>query len=631
MSKNKLSYIALCAILAISGCGLTSCEDYLDKSPEAGFTEEDIFGSFEKFQGFIENAYFCMADPMTSEATTCFNFGDDLLQTHINYNNNVTSDYRRWAEVSGQNIFYNTRPNKYTSDPWNTGNGGNVATGDGYSRVGYWDGGWLGIRKVNIALENLDKLTIAYRDAPLQEQKDLIEGQALMLRGYLNFQIIRVWGGMPYITRSFGADEILRLPRLTYKESSDFIEQDLLRAAELLPVSWDDTETGKITEGTNQGRLTKGAAYALLGKVMLYAGSPLMNGVSGGGYVYNKEYCEKAVKYFGEVLKLSAIAGGTTYDLIPWTNYSDNFFMYNAKIPASGKEAVLNTPIVQHLRRSHIGDMLASMGGWGSGCGPTENYVQYFGMNSGEDFDPEVYNTPSINPWQNRDPRFYKNIVTDGSPLMQTASTSIAAEFFIGGRDRGGTNKSDTGYGWKKFRDNFIYPSSASYGWSSNINRRLPAIRLADVYLMYAEAVNEAYGANVSPAAANSAMQTCTVKAWEAVKAVRDRVINDNGSPLPLPAHMYASTDILRETIRKERAVELAFEGHRWYDLRRWYVSDQPQYMKLDVLEFDKAHTYYKVVPYNTAKVFEKKHFWMPLRNAQTQIYPEFYQNPGWE
>ena len=612
MIKRRIFYILFVGLFA--NIALTSCADYLNKSPEAGLTSDDIFKSFDKFQGFIEEGYWYMEDPMTSFTSAIFNFGDDIYMPRADFMGTTNSDYRAW-ETSQVCIFY---ANAYKYAPTN---GSNT---DGFSQVGYWDGGWAGIRKANIALANIDKLVIPYKGAPLQEQKDLIEGQALFLRAYLQFHIIRVWGGMPYITTQLFPADPMKFPRLNYAQSSDMIEKDLLRAAELLPADWDQTATGQITAGNNAGRFTKGAAYALLGKVMLYAGSPLMNGESTGNYTYNKDYCAKASKYFAEVLKLSAITGGTVYDLLPWSNYSDNFYAYQNIIPCSGKEGVFTPPILAHLRKTHIGDFLNSMGGWGLGCGPLENYVQYFGMNNGENFDPNVYNTPSINPWANRDPRFYKDIVTDGSTLMYNPGgnpKAIPSQFYLGGRDRNGWGNSDTGYGWQKFRDSTLYASSPTQ-WSSNINRRLPNIRLADVYLMYAEAVNEAYGWNASDPAIN-------VTAWGAVQAVRNRVLLPNGTPLPFLAKFYNSDASLRETIRRERAVELAFEGHRWYDLRRWYVSDQPEYMRMDVLDFDKAHTYFKIRPIAT-KVFQKKHFWFPIKDSQTQIYTEFGQNPGW-
>jgi len=631
--KRKNIYFYLLIICGFLNFGLISCTDYLDKSPSAGLSQEDVFKSFNTYQGFIEDAYDCMADPMNTASSSLFNFGDDILQPRAEFLGSINSDYRRW-EQSPECIFYSNLsgdlavPSKFLSNPFSGSQGG---YGDGTSTVSYWDGGWLGIRKVNIALENLDKMTIPYKSAPLQEQKDLIQGQALFLRGYLHFHIIRVWGGMPYITKAFTPTDNLKLTRLSYAASSDSIEKDLLLAADKLPVSWDATETGKISEGTNEGRFTKGAAYALLGKVMLYAGSPLMNGASNGpgGYVYNKDYCKKAVRYFWEVIKLSTLGGGSTYDLLPWANYSENFYAFVGKIPASGKEGILNTRMIAHQRSHQIGDMLTSMGGWGIGCGPLENYVQYFGMNDGTNFNPNIYNTPTIDPWANRDPRFYKNIVCDRQTLMKTKPVATPAQFFLGGRDCGAGGKSETGYGWQKYRDSTIWVSGGTYNWSNSLNRRLPVIRLADVYLMYAEAVNEAYGANVDPSTVDAALADCHIKAWQAVKAVRGRVLNPDGTPLPLPSSLYSSDNAMRETIRRERAVELAFEGHRWYDLRRWYVSDQPEYMKLDVLDFDKDHTYFKVRSYGK-KVFEKKHFWMPLLDAQVQIFEGFNQNPGW-
>ncbi|MHB9142601.1 MAG: RagB/SusD family nutrient uptake outer membrane protein, partial [Paludibacter sp.] len=450
------------------------------------------------------------------------------------------------------------------------------------------------------------------------------EGEARFLRGYFNFHIIRAWGGMPYITKVFTPNDKLDYPRLSYAACSDSIEKDLLIAAEKLPVDWDATATGQITQGTNAGRFTKGAAYALLGKVMLYAGSPLMNGDSNGGdYVYNKEYCRKAAKYFWEVLKLSAIGGGSTYDLLPWSEYSNNFFSKDGTIPGTGKEGVLNHTINSHLGFM-IGDLFNTMNGWGNaGCGPTENYVEYFGMNDGTRFDPAIYNTPSNNPFLNRDPRFYKNIIYDGDTLYD----KVIAKFYLGGADRGGPGLSMSGYGWRKFRDNSIGPN-AWVVWS-HVNQNLPIIRLADVYLMYAEAVNEAYGCNVEPASVDPELPDCHITAIQAVKAVRARVIRKDGTPLPLPAEYYTDDNAMRETIRQERAVELAFEGHRWYDLRRWYVGDQPKYKRMDVLDCDEAHTYFKVRSYAT-KTFEKKHFWLPILDSQIQISSAFKQNPGW-
>jgi hypothetical protein len=133
---------------------------------------------------------------------------------------------------------------------------------------------------------------------------------------------------------------------------------------------------------------------------------------------------------------------------------------------------------------------------------------------------------------------------------------------------------------------------------------------------MYAEAVNEAYGPSGSAPGGPAAL--------EAVNMIRQRA----GVP-PVDARFLVSKESFREIIRQERAVELAFEGHRWYDLRRWYVSHLPQYREKYELQFDKDHTYFKKVLFHTT-VFEMKHYWLPFTNDQVTLYPEFKQNPGW-
>lgn len=79
-----------------------------------------------------------------------------------------------------------------------------------------------------------------------------------------------------------------------------------------------------------------------------------------------------------------------------------------------------------------------------------------------------------------------------------------------------------------------------------------------------------------------------------------------------------ADKTIFREIIRQERAVELAFENHRWYDLRRWYIAHEKEYKELYALEFDQGHTYFNKVLYQT-KTFEMKHYWLPFRNVTSE------------
>src|SRR5690606_7833511 len=113
------------------------------------------------------------------------------------------------------------------------------------------------------------------------EEKNLIAGQSYFFRAFFHWEIIRCFGGMPYIDRVIDPNEDMAMSRLTYQESTDKICEDFDRAAELLPEDWNNTIVGGAFQGANSGRVTKGAALAFKAKALLYAGSPLMNKFSG--------------------------------------------------------------------------------------------------------------------------------------------------------------------------------------------------------------------------------------------------------------------------------------------------------------------------------------------------------------
>ena len=143
-------------------------------------------------------------------------------------------------------------------------------------------------------------------------------------------------------------------------------------------------------------------------------------------------------------------------------------------------------------------------------------------------------------------------------------------------------------------------------------------MRLPDIYLMYAEAVNEVYGPTTVPANIPGGLT-----AAQAVNFIRAR------AGVPDVDAQYLNKDDFREVIINERDVELAFEGHRWFDLRRWHRSHLLENREVYGLEFDAAHTYFNKVLYRT-NVFEDKHWWLPFQVDQVSLYPEFTQNAGW-
>ena len=574
----------------------TSCEDYLDQSPEAAITEEDVFSKFITFQGYVEDIYQCVVDEtLGGDAQTNWNFSDDVLEDRsdmlVNFfdQGNYSAGWQHWKASQ----FYGdiSLPNDNT-----TGNLG---------KKGYWQSGWYGIRKANTVLQNLHKLTSA-----TQAQRDVIAGQAYFFRAYLHFEIMRSWGGVAYVDTVFSPTDEIRLPRLSYRETAMRAAEDLRKAAELLPADWDESEAGQATGGQNRGRVTKGAAYGYLGKNLLYAASPLMNGVSTGNYTYDEALCAEAAEAFAEVIKL---ADQGVHKLELWADYYKNFYTLKGEMP-NGDEIIFNNPIYLYKRWNYGESTLQKLGGWGTYASPTENYVENFGMANGLPIAAPGSGYDPAHPWDNRDARFYYNIVKHGDRLVQNfVNADTYAEFQIGGRHRD-NNGSISGYGHKKFTP----PTANSFdnGWGNGYFYEVPQMRLADVYLMYAEAVNEAFGPGGSVAGGPTAI--------EAVNKIRERATVPD-----VDAQFTSSKEVFRETIRQERAVELAFESHRWFDLRRWYVAHLPQYREKYELQFDKNLTYFtkKLV---TTITFEEKHYWLPFAVGQVTLYPQFQQNPGW-
>jgi hypothetical protein len=278
------------------------------------------------------------------------------------------------------------------------------------------------------------------------------------------------------------------------------------------------------------------------------------------------------------------------------------------------------------------------MGAWGTYYSPTQNYVENFGMKSGLPLaDPASGYNPN-RPWDNRDPRFYYNIVKDSDRLVVNPPASAVqytwVEFFVGGLEHNGNN-TVTGYGYKKFYGRQCNQYDGK--WGGNFYYDVPIERLAGVLLEYAEAVNEAYG----PAGTST---NCTLTAVDAVNKVRNRVMvgpytntypdlydfQVGGTPLPGVAAKYtASKEIFRQVVRNERAVELAFEMKRWHDMRRWGIASDLKWRQKYQLDFDKAHTFFNKVLQVTS-VFEPKHWWLPFKPKDAALYPAFKQNPGW-
>ncbi|WP_342648185.1 RagB/SusD family nutrient uptake outer membrane protein [Mucilaginibacter sp. CSA2-8R] len=629
--KKIFTKILLPLMIVLGTGALSSCKKYLERSPLTDIKETDPYKNFRNFQGFTEEIYNCIPLLSVNQAHNSINLGEDefwnpleqrLVSYHIDNGN-----YFNWTGVLY--TFLGT-------------DGSGASNTDNANKGNLWGLCWYGIRKANLGIANLDKMTDA-----TQEEKDLIAGQLYFFRGFLHFQVMQYWGGLPYIDQVVPTNNVIKFPRLSYQATADKVAADLKKASELLPSNWDETTAGKQTLGNNNDRINKWMALGFLAKNYLFAGSPLMNRESTGSSTYNTDYCKKAADVFAQMLQ--GIESTQRYELAPYSQIRDILYTWNKGGLVPGlKENIMHegmSGINNRWRYNQVNDYRPIViHSSGIKVYPTANYADYYGMANGlpipdpEKADAESGYDPEY-PWRNRDPRFYNDILIDGEKCVTNGSAVGNNEFrqyaslFTNGlmRTADGNNKVWTGYMNSKVVAKNMNNVDGT-GLPENNTFALSLMRLADVYLMYAEATANGYGTPQSIAPGYS------LSAVAAVNKVRTRA----GMP-GINTKFLGSTTSFMSELRRERAVELAFEGHRFNDLRRWLLLTQRPYTQKKAIEFDRALPNAQVYadPRNARvrnfretvlfeRQFTDRHYWLPFLRDDVNTYAEFKQNPGW-
>ena len=580
--NNMKSLLCGSMLLLAAGASLTSCTDWLEKDPEAIVAEDEAFKNYRNFQGYIEEIYSLIPDKEKINYCTSWNLGDDAVHNpegyaHMDHQVDL-GNYRNW---------------------WNNGqfwlNG---------ARSSMWTNSWYSIRKCNMGIANIKSLV------GTDEERNLLLGQMYFFRAWWHFELMCYFGGLPYIDEAFEADQIPELPRLSFQECAKRCAEDFLRAYDLLPLDpqgWDETLAGQQTFQKNDLRINKFMALCYLGKCYLWAGSPLMKemertkdggvpqllGASSNGktYDYDVEYCKKAAEYLGKALDLVA-KGQVTYKLAEYkysdiynhvrdekaeTNYSDIFYTEKQAWKQPGTCEAIFRGLSPDGNTSNwncakiFGPKVAGLVDHDNIIHhPTANLIDQYGMANGQPIylvrNGELVLNPQSgwdpeHPYKNRDPRFYHDIVFDGFHyVLSTDGLSPEqkkleyCDLFTGGAMRAVDNASSTGYFIQKLIPHQMNEGDRWYDWDHNFHCYLPYMRLAEIYLMYAEA-RAAIAAGVSDLSAKP--EYCpTLSAIDAINVLHDRV---NSSDYPMehvPANLRDTREHFINEVRRERAVE---------------------------------------------------------------------------
>lgn len=468
-----------------------------------------------------------------------------------------------------------------------------------------WKICYTNIRAVNQFLKHIP--VIPFNSA----LKTQVAAEARFLRAWYYTMLMQHYGGVPLIGDTiYASANTFNVTRNTWRECVTYVLAELDAAGAVLPVTF---------SGAQYGRASKGACMAVKARVLLFAASPLFNN---GGLAGGNAELASVVAYADadpNRWKLAADAARAVIALNAYQLFVDStskpgelgYGFQELFTKRYNTEYILNRMMGDNKYLESLWDV-PSRGGSG-GSFPYQEMVDAFPMSNGLDITDQASGYDANNPYHNRDPRLGYSIIHDStlrvtfgtnqpSPVQLYINTSVTpAVAASGDAVYKGT---PTGlYIYKMVDPNVI---NNSVGTTARV---LPLIRYAEVVLNFAEATNEASGP--------------TAEVYQSIEAIRQRA---GLRPWQLPPGL--NREQMRAIIQKERRLELAFEGFRFWDVRRWMIAEQTENGNMHGMEVNRGPgIVYK--PFAVRKHnFTKAMYLWPLPLSEIAKSPELLQNP---
>lgn len=544
-------YAVLVCVLSMASCN----DNFLEVAPEVALPEDKVFADPVRAAEFADNAYSFLPD--------------DYLRFNGNNGLSQATDEAVGSSVNEQ-LLYTINKGLFLDHSEIT----NYTLND---VSGIYNNCYGGIRVVNKVLARFDEVPWT----PAQNSQR-IKGEMHYLRAFMYFELIKRFGGVVIIDQDYLPTDDIDLPRSTYDECVQFILGDLEQAVSLLPLEHDQA---------NYGRPTIGAARALKARLLLYYASPL-NNPSGDAARWSA-----AALAAKDVMDMNLYRLHDRYEelLSPQGNGTlDEYILIKIRGPRTWNW------IIQGIASP-------GSGGRQGLFNPTQNHVDRYEMANGLPITDPESGYDETKPYENRDPRFYANILYNDAPWQ-----GRRMEMWSGGTDyiQGNSAYTVTGYYSRK-----MWPEVYQAPGQQLAVLNYIYYRYGEILLNYAEAQNEAAGPDAS--------------VYDAINQIRRRA---NMPELPEGL----SKETMRERIRNERAVELAFEDQRWFDILRWAqgpeIIAQPVYGMEVERQNDGSFGYSrKELPGQYQRVFEPHMHRYPFPRVEIQKSQQLEQNPGWQ
>ncbi|MGG7664191.1 RagB/SusD family nutrient uptake outer membrane protein [Dyadobacter sp. BHUBP1] len=606
-----ISGILLCMFVA------TSCSDYLSVELQNALTLEETFNKRATTEAYLAQIYGFLPDDSDMVG------GEGSVVPR--------SDEAMFSWLSGVSWL-------------NMNNGSWGPTTNSYAT---WKSSYTGINQATIFMNNVDR-NVEIGPA----EKEVMKAEARFIRAFLYFNLLRKYGPV-YIWGDKDPDISIRpetIDRHTVAENFDFVLSEFDKCIAVLPAT--------IAEEAWAGRATKGAVLAAKTRATLYAARPLFNGADYLKGMVNKEG-KNLFPQSTDPAKWE-IAAQTAKQLIDMNQYA--LYVDNTETDPMRKAIKSYQGIFFKFWNSEViwGRWLGAANGWVvranppravkegyGGYAPSLKLVDTYPMAASGRYPVTGYDgtgypivdpksgyreegfTPAyIHPMDNwapirahnstvgRDARFYASILANGFNWYNRGSGDKVITFHTGGTSgyQASGDCVKAGYLFRRMSDPSNNTENGQWGqfcW--------PMFRLAEIYLSYAEACNEKPQRNEAEALAY-------------VNKVRNRS-GLNKLEVAYP-EVIGNQALLRELIRKERMVEMAFESHRYHDARTWMIAEKefvgPNYTRnLEATNYDDSWKRSSTL-FPGTRVFEKKHYFFPINQEQLNEMKNFTQNYGW-
>lgn len=459
-----------------------------------------------------------------------------------------------------------------------------------------WNKAYTALAEIHTILENIDKVDLTewkYNDNYdiWMQQLENFPYELRFLRAYFYFELFKTYGAVPLVTTTLTNSQANNMQRVSSDTIVKFIVDEIDDIATYLPVTYTDEPYAEI------GRATRAAAYALKARTLLYAASPLHNPTN-------------------DPAKWAAAAEASKYVIDHAKAWGLELSDYAA---LWGENSFFNKEIIFGLGRDYenafeMANYPIGIENGKSGHCPTQSFVDQFefqdnGQTFGERYADATIDLTS-NPYEGLDPRFALTVVKNGDEWPSNGTQKKVIETFVGGFNAAPKyGATPTGYYLRKFVDGSCVTTTDN---QVKKHHTWIVMRLAEFYLDFAEAAYYATGS------ANDA--TFGMTANEAVNVLRNR------KSIAMP-EFKEDGEAWVKRYERERLVELAFENHRFWDVRRWMKADQ-YFTNVAVATItDGGNT---LTRSTKSRNWDNKYYLFPIPQSEILINGNLSQNTGW-